>query len=99
VEGLLVGTRTIEPLGQAFANLEISEDPYFISLMKEDSEKSKRKLKKIWLNHKAWRHDQMESFYTTALKIYKELGVWATDYYISKSLLMSTKWLSILITT
>ena len=77
-------TGTIDSLGQAFRDLKITEDPYVISLLEENTDRSRRKLAEIRLNRKIWRHDQMESFYATTLKICSELGAWATDYYVSQ---------------
>jgi len=58
---LLAGNATtIESLGQAFANLKVTENPYFISLMKGKFRKKQRELDKIRLNHKTWCHDQMK---------------------------------------
>jgi hypothetical protein len=84
-EALLTSyTRTLGSLGQAYKGLKISEDPYVLALLEEDTEKSKRKLDPILMNHKTWCHNQMKSFHATALKLCKELGAWAADYYISE---------------
>ena len=77
-------TGTIDSLGRAFRGLKISEDLYVISLLEENTDRSRRKLAEIRLNRKIWRHDQMKSFYATTLKICSELRAWATDYYVSQ---------------
>jgi hypothetical protein len=77
-------TRTIDSLGRAFQDLKLSEDPYVISLIQENTDRSRRQLEKIRLNHKTWCRDQMKSFLTTTLKICSELGAWAADYYASQ---------------
>jgi dsRNA-specific ribonuclease len=77
-------TRTIDSLGRAFRGLKISEDPYVIGLLEENTDRSRRKLAEIRLNRKTWCHDQMKSFYATTLKICSELGAWAADYYVSQ---------------
>jgi len=74
-------TRTIDSLGQAFRNLKIVDDPYVISLLEENTERSRRKLEKIQINHKTWCQEQMKSFHATTLKICSEIGAWAADYY------------------
>ena len=76
-------TRTIASLGQAYKCMKISEDPYVISLLKEDTEKSRRKLDKVRLNHKTTCQDQMKNFLNATLKLCRELGAWAADYYVS----------------
>jgi len=77
-------TRSIESLGTVYSELNINEDPYVLSLLREGSEKSLRKLEQARLNLKSWAHDQMRGVYTTSLKIFKELGGWAADHYISE---------------
>ena len=77
-------TRTIDSLGVAFRDMKLSEDPYVLSLLEEDTERSRRKLDKIRINHKTWCHDQMKTFLATTLKICSELGAWAADYYVSR---------------
>lgn len=74
-------TRTIDSLGRVFRDLKISEDPYVLSLLADNTDRSRRKLEKVWMNHKTWCHDQMKNFHATTLKICSELGAWAADYY------------------
>ncbi|TAQ90330.1 hypothetical protein B7494_g1341 [Chlorociboria aeruginascens] len=84
-EGLLTSyTRSIESLGQAFKSLDIMKDPYVLSLIHENTERSMRKLAKARATRKTWCQDQMRSIHATALKICRELGAWAADYYISE---------------
>ena len=84
-------TRTIDSLGQAFRNLKIVDDPYVISLLEENTERSRRKLEKIQMNHKTWCRDQMKTFHATTLKICSELGAWAADYYAFQVIARVTK--------
>jgi hypothetical protein len=84
-------TRALDSLGQAYGGLKISEDPYVLALLKEDTEKSRRELDKIRMNHKTWCNNQIKSFHSTALKLFKELGAWAADYYISEVIAKVTK--------
>ena len=77
-------TKTIASLGQAYRALRITDDPYVIALLKEDTDKSRRQLEKVRLNHKTWCTSQMKSFHATSLKVCKELGAWAADYYVSE---------------
>jgi hypothetical protein len=77
-------TRTIDSLSRAFRDLKILDDPYIISLRQENTDRSRRKLEKILMNHKTWCHDQIKSFYATTLKICSELGAWSADYYVSE---------------
>lgn len=84
-------TKTISSLGQAFRGLKISEDPYVISLLEEGTDRGRRKLGKVRMNHKTWCHDQMKSFHAMTLKICSELGAWAADYYASQVVAKVTK--------
>ncbi|KAH8687849.1 dicer-like protein-like protein 2 [Tricladium varicosporioides] len=76
-------TTTVSTLGKAFANLNIFEDPYVLDLRRQDTEKSRRSLEKVLLNHKTWCFGQMKAFHAFALKVCQELGNWAADYYVS----------------
>jgi hypothetical protein len=77
-------TKTIASLGQAYGALRITEDPYVIGLLKEDTEKSRRELDKVLLNQKTWCTSQMKRFHATSLKVCRELGAWAADYYVAE---------------
>jgi hypothetical protein len=84
-------TRTIDSLGQAYRDLKVSDDPYVISFLEENTDRSRRKLEKVRMNHKTWCQDQMKSFYATTLKICSELGAWAADYYAFQVIANVTK--------
>jgi hypothetical protein len=77
-------TRTINSLGRAFRDLKISDDPYIIGLLQENTDRSRRMLEKARMNHKTWCHDQIKSLHATTLKICSELGAWSADYYASE---------------
>lgn len=82
-DSLTCYTKTIESLGLAFRNLKIAEDPYVVGLLKENSEKSMRKLQKVRLNYKTWSQDQMKRIHATSLRICHEMGAYGADWYIS----------------
>jgi hypothetical protein len=88
-------TKTIRSLGRVVAGLKLSEDPHYINLLKDTTERGCRKLEKVRLNEKTWCRDQMKTLYTTTLTVCKELGSWAADYYVSevvsKVLMMASK--------
>jgi hypothetical protein len=85
VENSLVGyTQTIQSLGQAYRGLDILKDPYVIRLKEINSEKSQKQLKDVQMNYKTWCRSEMKTFYSTTLKICRELGGWAADYYVSQ---------------
>ncbi|TVY43148.1 Dicer-like protein [Lachnellula subtilissima] len=84
-------TKTIASLGQAYGRLDITEDPYVLALVKENTDKSRRKLEKVRLSRKTWCTSEMKRFYTTAVKVCKELGTWAVDKYVSEVVTNFTK--------
>lgn len=84
-------TRSIESLGRVLRSLDVREDPYIRALMEEDSDRSRRKLDKLLLNHKTWTHEQIKAFYNTSLRMSGELGAWAVDHYIAEVVANSVK--------
>lgn len=76
-ESMTTYTATIASLGQAYTELKISDDPYVLDLLKENTEKSMRKLQKVLLNRKTWCQNQIRSIYALSLTICSELGGWA----------------------
>ena len=83
-ESLKGYTISMESLRLACKGLKFAEDPYVLSLTNENTEKSLRKLDRIRMNQNTYCQEQMRSFYATSLNIYKEIGPWAADFYISE---------------
>ncbi|KAL3422431.1 dicer-like protein 2 [Phlyctema vagabunda] len=84
-ESALTGhTHVIQSLAQVYSSLRISEDPYVLGLIEEGTDRSLRKLEKVLKNHKTWCQMQIKSFYGLSLKICRELGAWAANFYISE---------------
>ena len=77
-------TRTVSSLGEVYAGLEISNDPYVVSLRRDSSARSQRALGKVYQNNKTWCSSQLKTFYSTALTMWRELGAWAADFYIAE---------------
>lgn len=84
-------TKTIRSLGQIVAGLKLSEDPFYINLLKDKTERGSRKLEKVRMNEKTWCRDQMKTFHGTTLTVHKELGAWAADYYVREVVLKVSK--------
>ncbi|EPE27300.1 P-loop containing nucleoside triphosphate hydrolase [Glarea lozoyensis ATCC 20868] len=76
----------IKRLGRVYANLRIGDDPYVQRLRRDNSERSQRALDKVYQNHKTWCSGELKTFHTTALKMWRELGVWAAEFYIMEVL-------------
>lgn len=77
-------SKSLASLERAFADLKIAEDPYFLSLLKDNTEKGRAKADKVRMTGKTWCSSQLRSFYGTASKINEDLGTWAADYYIAQ---------------
>jgi dsRNA-specific ribonuclease len=91
-DALLTGyTKTIESLAQVYGSLKITEDPYVLDLMKDNTEKSIRQLQKVRMNHKTWCQDQMKSLYATSLRVCREMGAYGADWYIAGVISKFTK--------
>ncbi|KAK0104085.1 Dicer-like protein 2 [Cadophora gregata f. sp. sojae] len=77
-------SKSLASLKKAFVDMNIMEDPSFLSLLKDNSEKGRAKADKVRMTGKTWCSNQVKSFHSTASKINEELGTWAADYYIAQ---------------
>lgn len=75
---------SLTSLAQAYRGMKITEDPYYLSLKKEKSERAQRSLEKLILSQKTTSRDQIKSFLIIAQRIGEELGEWAADYYVDQ---------------
>ncbi|CZS99458.1 related to Dcl-2 dicer RNA helicase/RNAseIII CAF [Rhynchosporium agropyri] len=80
----VVKSNSIASLRKALSSLNILEDPCYLMLLKDNTEKGRAKIDKLRLNGKTWCSSQMKSFYSIAVKIDQELGAWAADFYIAQ---------------
>lgn len=78
-------TPAMASLRQEFLKMEISEDPYVVSLRAQTTDRSKRSLEKALANHKTWSRLQMSAFLSRSSDIRGLLGPWAADFYIWKA--------------
>lgn len=74
----------LHSLHKIYSEYDINRDPYIIQLRADDSERSQRALAKVLMNQKTWCFSQLKTLYTTSRAIFRELGTWAVDYYISQ---------------
>lgn len=81
---LAVRTKMMISLADVYNSLRLTDDPYYLNLLKDHSDSGRRKLEKVRLNKKTPSSDQIKSFTATAEKIWQELGASAADYYISE---------------
>lgn len=78
-------TESMASLQLACSKMEISEDPYFVSLQAQNTEDSKRKLSRVITNRKTWSRVQISTLLNRSKEIQQQLGPWAADLYIWKS--------------
>jgi superfamily II DNA or RNA helicase len=71
-------------LYKIYSEYDMNKDPYIIQLRADDSERSQRTMAKVLMNQKTWCFSQLKTLYTTSRAIFRELGAWAVDYYISQ---------------
>lgn len=74
---------TITRLSGVITRLNINDDPYVKALRSDDSDRGKRRLAKVLLNHKTWTREQVNRVHRTSLVMHDELGPFAANYYIS----------------
>ena len=77
-------TKIIQSLGQMYASLNISEDPYVLYLINENTDKSREELEGLLLHHKTKCQRQIKTLHLTSLKICHEMGAYGADRYISE---------------
>ncbi|KAL8710357.1 MAG: hypothetical protein Q9220_005127 [cf. Caloplaca sp. 1 TL-2023] len=70
-------------LRQMQNRLDIEQDPYVKALRAETPGVTTEKLSKVLLTRKTYCREQLKNLYTRAEIIEKELGSWATDWYIA----------------
>ncbi|KAI3317473.1 RNase3 domain-containing protein [Xylariaceae sp. AK1471] len=79
-------TDSMISLAKAFRSLDIYKDPYILHLQSEGSEKSFLKLQKALAKRETYVTKQMQSFCRKSAEIQRELGPWASDYFIYQSI-------------
>jgi superfamily II DNA or RNA helicase len=88
-------SRALHSLFKIYSEYEIERDPYIIRLRADESERSQRTLAKVLMNQKTWCFSQLKTLYTTSRAIFRELGAWAADYYISQVVKKATQLVSL----
>jgi superfamily II DNA or RNA helicase len=88
-------SRALHSLHKTYSEYDMNKDPYIIQLRADESERSQRTLTKVLMNQKTWCFRQLKTLYTTSLVIFRELGAWAVDYYISQVVKRVTRLVSL----
>jgi ERCC4-related helicase len=79
-------TSSMASLRQVYRDLNILEDPAVVRLMAHKTPRNLEKLKKIIMTYDTYSQKQVKTFFNTANTMRKELGPWAADYYIDKTI-------------
>lgn len=79
-------TESMAKLIEARNKLDIMEDPYIISLRAEKTDRSKDRLAKALKTKSTYVQNSMKSFCRRSCDIAKDLGGWAADWYIYKTI-------------
>lgn len=84
----------LSTLRWVFEQLDIEDDPYVVSLRSqiaklqpgEQRNRVDQKLSKTLLNKDTYTHKSLRSIASTATQLYVELGPWAAEWYVWKSM-------------
>jgi hypothetical protein len=86
---------TLHSLYKTYSEYDMNKDPYIIQLRADESERSQQNLAKVLMNQKTWCFTQLKTLYATSRVIFRELGAWAVDYYISQVVKRVTRLVSL----
>lgn len=76
-------TATMNSVRFVLNDLDIRHDPFVKRMLYENTERSRNELKAAVLGKDTPSTRQLSSLYRKSIEIRKELGAWATDFYIS----------------
>lgn len=82
--GSTSGTYTMQSLFAVRRRLDIYKDPEILRLSTQNTEASRNKLERALKSNKTFIQDQLNSFNRRASEIYRTIGGWAADYYVSQ---------------
>lgn len=78
-------TSNMNNFAKAFRDLKFSQDPYILHLRNQKNERSQRKLQKALDERTTPITKQMKSTYRKSAEILRELGPWASDFFIHEA--------------
>ncbi|EHK47075.1 hypothetical protein TRIATDRAFT_291296 [Trichoderma atroviride IMI 206040] len=79
-------TPTMKSLSRVYSDLDINKDPFVQSLRENLTERNGRLLEKTILKEDTYTQIQMKTFKSQSQSICKQLGPWAADLFIWKSI-------------
>ncbi|KAK4454948.1 dicer-like protein 2 [Podospora aff. communis PSN243] len=77
---------SLASIRKVYLELDIMEDPAVLQLMAQKTQQNLEKLRKIIMTHDTYSQKQVKTLFHTANTIRKELGPWAADFYIRKTI-------------
>lgn len=81
-----IPSRSMASLASAFQNLDIRQDPYILHLQTEKTERNLYKLQKALGKRDTYVIKQVQSFYLRSAELNRQLGLWATEYFIHRGI-------------
>lgn len=79
-------TPTMKSLRRVYDDLDINKDPFVLALMADPSDKNRRLLEKVKDKNDTYTQIQMKTFSSQSQSICKQIGPWAADLFIWKSI-------------
>lgn len=77
-----VVTPAILSLQRVWHGLDIKDDPYVVSLLKDLTPSNERRLYKVIRGNDTYCQKQLEGLYNRSIRVASELGLWASDRYL-----------------
>ncbi|KHN97743.1 Dicer-like protein 2 [Metarhizium album ARSEF 1941] len=82
---LLQYTESMHRLQKEFLSLDIAKDPYILRLQEDPSDRSRRALVRAVEKYDTFAQNQIKGLWGRSVEILEQLGAWAADVYIWKS--------------
>ncbi|KAL6898701.1 hypothetical protein GGI43DRAFT_83845 [Trichoderma evansii] len=79
-------TPAMKSLHQVYSDLDINKDPFVLSLMADPTERNQRLLEKTIQKPDTFTQTQMKTFCSQSQGVCQQLGPWAADLFIWKSI-------------
>ncbi|KAL7930134.1 P-loop containing nucleoside triphosphate hydrolase protein [Trichoderma chlorosporum] len=79
-------TPTMDALNKVYRGLDIKDDPYIHQLLRDPTDRNKRRLVEAVEKYDTYTQNQMKSFCARSKEICKQLGPWVADLYIWKAI-------------
>ncbi|EQL02310.1 Dicer-like protein 2 [Ophiocordyceps sinensis CO18] len=75
-------TKAMQSLRDARHSLDITQDPYILSLQAEPNDKNLRSLEKAIERYDTYSQNQIKGLWNRCVEVHQQLGPWAADLYL-----------------